>query len=386
MKMFEYMARSAGLLFLAILLPGERDAHAEWLDVMPHHVWEFPGDHWANEDYRVEWWYFTGFLERDSESGEDESSNGRMPAYAYQFTFFRIGLATDSLPGASHWRSRNLIMGHASLIDLARSEHRFSEAIYRDAPLLTHVGRYPDSVLVRSRAPAGTDGVWTLSWNGAGFDVAMTDDAGEIAFALRTTPARALVFQGPAGYSVKGPTNASLYYSFPRLDTEGTLTWSGRSIPVRGTSWMDRELSSGHLSEGQTGWDWFSLRMNDGTDMMLYALRDSAGAPGHKAGTWIEGDAPPRYLGDAWTANVKRTWKSGASGIEYPVAWEIRVPDRGLVLEVEALFPEQENRTRIPGGINYWEGAVRVRDESGKERGIGFVEMTGYGEGNRPPL
>ncbi len=373
-------------IILACVPLADGAAGAEWLDVKPDHVWQFPADHWPNEDYRVEWWYFTGFLDPDAGSGRGIETPGRLPSYAYQFTFFRIGLANAPHAGASQWRSRNLIMGHASLIDLERSRHRFSESIYRDAPLLTHTGTWPDTVLVRSRAPAGTDGVWTLAWNGAGFDVAMTDDAAGIAFQLRTKPRAPLVLQGRAGYSVKGPTNASLYYSFPRLDTEGTIVWDGRTVPVRGTTWMDRELSSGHLSEGQTGWDWFSLRMNDGTDIMLYAVRGGAGTAGHRAGTWIARDAPPEYLGDAWTAETKQTWKSEETGIEYPVAWEIRMPGRALVLHVEALFPEQENRTRIPGGINYWEGAVRVRDESGKERGIGFVEMTGYGEGNRPPL
>lgn len=369
----------------AVLLAG--CPHADWIDVEPGHVWQFPADHWANEDYRVEWWYFTGFLERAAGNRvPDDRSDSRTPAYAYQFTFFRIGVTDAHVPGASRWRARNLIMGHASLIDLAQNEHRFSEAIYRDATLLAHASVYPDSVLVRSRAPAGTDDTWTLSWSGEGFDIRMIDDDAGIEFQLRTRAESNPVMQGPAGYSVKGPTNASLYYSYTRMATEGTIVWDECPVPVRGSTWMDRELSSGHLSAGQTGWDWFSLRMHDGTDWMLYSLRDSSGASQHRAGTRINGNDEPEYLSPSWTAEVRKTWKSDVTGIEYPVAWEIRIPARSVSLRVDALFPEQENRTALPGGVNYWEGAVRVRDETGKECGIGFVEMTGYGEGNRPPL
>jgi predicted secreted hydrolase len=126
--------------------------------------------------------------------------------------------------------------------------------------------------------------------------------------------------------------------------------------------------------------------MNDKTDIMLYALRDSTGRAAHRAGTWIDERGNPDYLPGQWTADVKRRWKSPATGIEYPIAWEVRIPSRSVTLHVEAIFPEQENRTALPGGIHYWEGVVRVRDGEGREVGIGYVEMTGYGEGNRPPL
>jgi predicted secreted hydrolase len=45
---------------------------------------------------------------------------------------------------------------------------------------------------------------------------------------------------------------------------------------------------------------------------------------------------------------------------------------------------DQENR----GGSApyYWEGADRVATPDGRPAGEGFVELTGYGAGNRPPL
>ncbi len=42
---------------------------------------------------------------------------------------------------------------------------------------------------------------------------------------------------------------------------------------------MDHEFSTDSLSPGQVGWDWFGLQLADGTDLMVYRMRDRAGAP-----------------------------------------------------------------------------------------------------------
>ena len=47
-------------------------------------------------------------------------------------------------------------------------------------------------------------------------------------------------------------------------------------------------------------------------------------------------------------------------------------------LRVEPEVPDQENRSSLAGGLVYWEGAVRVLDESGAPVGQGYVELTGY--------
>jgi predicted secreted hydrolase len=62
------------------------------------------------------------------------------------------------------------------------------------------------------------------------------------------------------------------------------------------------------------------------------------------------------------------------------------VPPAGLELQVEPDRDDQENRSRLPSGPSYWEGAVSVRDAEGTGVGRGFVELVGYGEGNRPPI
>jgi predicted secreted hydrolase len=150
---------------------------------------------------------------------------------------------------------------------------------------------------------------------------------------------------------------------------------------------MDKEFGSNQLAAGQVGWDWFSLQLADGRDLMLYLLRDADGRVLQRSGTLVDGAGVARDLAAAaWSVQVEATWRSPATGIRYPGQWTVSLPAEGLMLELLPLAADQENRSLLAGGLTYWEGAVRVRDARGQESGRGFVELTGYGAGNRPPL
>ncbi len=383
-------------LALCVLLPLLESSAATtspegWKLARPDYVWSFPEDHRAHHGYRTEWWYFTGQL---------ATPEGRR--FGYQFTFFRVGLVprqdrdTTAARG-SDWSSDELIMGHASIGDLEGDEHRFSEVLYRVTPFLGGFPVAPDPRLAWSLAPAGTDARWSVRWNGNGFDLSMRDDAKRMAFDLTTDAARPLVFQGPNGYSRKSSDPladaASQYYSFTRLDTRGSLELDGRKLAVTGLSWMDKEFGSSHLDSGQVGWDWFSLQLDDGRDVMLYLLRRADDTTDGARGTLIQTDptAAVRYLTDGdWSLRSTRRWKSPRTEADYPARWEITVrnqdPKEELRLIVEPEMADQENVGRLAGGLFYWEGAVRVLDLQGRNVGHGYVELVGYGRGNRPPI
>ena len=365
------------LLALAALLVAGLATGAEvWEPARPDYAWAFPRDHWARPGYRTEWWYLTGHLASD---------DGRR--FGYQFTLFRVGLRREPPELASGWAAGNLVMGHAAVTDLGERRHVFSEVLYRETALLGGFGRYPDPRLGWSRAPAGTDGEWTLRWNGAAFDVAVADRARGLAYSLATRPLKPLVFEGPNGYSRKGGDTAaaSQYYSFTRLATEGTLALGGRTVAVRGESWMDKEFGSSQLGEGQVGWDWFSLQLADGRELMLYLLRDRTGGIDFAHGTLVFGAGEPRYLaaGD-FAVRVTRRWTSRASGAEYPAGWVVQVGSADLRLEVTPELDDQENRSELVRDLAYWEGAVSVRGPDGAPAGRGYVELTGYGATRRP--
>ena len=64
---------------------------------------------------------------------------------------------------------------------------------------------------------------------------------------------------------------------------------------VEGRAWMDHEFFTHQLEPDQTGWDWFSLQLDDGTDLMLYRLRRSDGkADPYSAGTFVAADGRVR--------------------------------------------------------------------------------------------
>jgi predicted secreted hydrolase len=360
---------------------GPPGAAAEaWEAARAGYRWSFPRDHWAHPGYRTEWWYLTGHLDATTAPGR---------RFGYQLTLFRIGLLRERPALASAWAVPELIMGHAAVTDLAGGRHVFSEVLYRAVPFLGGFGQQPDPRLAWSRAPAGTDGEWSVVWNGAAFDVAAVDRVRGIAFRLATRPRKPLVFQGPDGVSRKGagPTAASLYYSFTRLATEGTLTVDGRQWAVQGESWMDKEFGSNQLEPHQVGWDWFSLQLADGRELMLYLLRDRTGRVDFARGTVVAASGQPRYLAaEEFSVRATGRWRSPATGVEYPAGWRVEVPGEGLRVEVVPELADQENRSARVPGLHYWEGAVAVRGPAGAPSGRGYVELVGYGASARPAL
>ena len=363
------------LLFVLPVIASELD----WQAAQPDYSWSFPQDHWARSGYRNEWWYFTGHL---------SSRENPERRFGYQFTFFRIGLRPEPPLLESQWATHNLIMGHAAISDFEAKRHIFSETLYREVPFLGGFGSYPESLIAWSRAPAGTAGTWELHWNGDGFDFEMRDQVRGIAFQLSTHPLKPLVFQGPNGYSRKGEDSraASQYYSFSRLMTQGSLSVDGQTFQVEGESWMDKEFGSHQLAENQVGWDWFSLQLEDGREVMLYHLRNRAGATDFARGTLVSETGEVKHLKpEDWRIQSTQTWKSPETGTQYPSRWRITLARENLELEIVPKLAYQENRSRILPDLYYWEGAVTVLGAGGEKLGQGYVELTGYGTGNLLP-
>lgn len=150
---------------------------------------------------------------------------------------------------------------------------------------------------------------------------------------------------------------------------------------------MDREFSTSHLGEGQVGWDWFSLNLDDGRDVMLYLLRRADGSLDFGRGTVVPVAGEVRYLEPSdWSLTVTDRWVSETSGAIYPAGWELELPGEALRLTIVPVLRNQENLGKLAGGLAYWEGAVELLNDQGEVVGRGYVELTGYGEGNRPPV
>ena len=368
------MKKLFATLLAVLLVLGAAPAHPEsWRQALPGYRYQFPRDHGAHEAFRTEWWYFSGNLQ--GPGGEK---------YAFMLTFFRVGLRPGAPPKSkSRWVLRNLYFGHFSVLDAKRGKHRFSERISRGA--LEQAGA----------SEAGLD-VWLRDWRAesAGGKSApafrISASAPGMKLRLDLKPAKPLVVHGEDGVSQKapGPGRASHYYSYTRLLASGALEIEGRGLDVRGTAWMDHEFGSNQLTKEQVGWDWLSLQLSDGRDLMLYLMRRKDGSvEPTSSGTLVasDGGATHLRLGDFRFQGVD-TWKSGRSGAVYPMGWEVEVPAHGIRLRVAPYARAQEIESAGSTGITYWEGGVFADGASGEKKltGVGFIEMTGYAPEGRP--
>jgi predicted secreted hydrolase len=340
--------------------PGQTNLDG-WRQVEPGYALQFPRDHGSHPDYRIEWWYYTGNLSAD---------DGRR--FGYQVTFFRIGV--NPAPGnPSRWAVRDLFMAHLAVTDVDAGRQLTAERLDRGG-----VGW--------SGASADTLEVWNGDWradlDGDTHRLRALDRS--FGVDLRLEVGHGTTLHGRDGLSRKGaePGNASYYYSMTRMPTRGTLVVDGETVAVTGASWMDHEFGTTFLEMSQVGWDWFSLQLDDGSDLMVFQLRRADGEPDpHSAGTWIDaaGVATPIDAG-ALTLVPGRRWSSPSSDAVYPVAWRVELPDRQVRLDVEAVVDAQELDTAASTGVIYWEGAVTVSGQVGEAAvsGRGYLEMTGY--------
>jgi predicted secreted hydrolase len=332
------------------------------LAVSPY-AFSFPRDHASHPSYRTEWWYYTGHL--DSEDG----------AYGFELTFFRVGIDPSRTDDPSRWALHTLYFAHLALTDIRGNRFYFDEKLAR--PALGLAGA--DSTRLHTWID---DWSVTLGEDGQAHVLrAATERFGiELSLAPRKPPA----IHGEGGVSQKaeGVGRASHYYSLTRMAATGAVTLEGRRTPVTGLAWMDHEYGSNQLAEGQTGWDWFSLQLDDGRDLMLYRMhREGGGTDPWSSGTLISPDGRTTHLPvDAFTIEARGEWKSPATGAVYPAGWTLRVPPLALELVVTPNVADQELVTGGTVGVNYWEGSVRVTGRAGGQpaSGRGYVELTGY--------
>ncbi|TWT78374.1 Hydroxyneurosporene synthase (CrtC) [Posidoniimonas polymericola] len=343
--------------------PAEGQADAAWAKALQPREFNFPADHGAHSDYRIEWWYFTGNL---------TTPTGRR--FGYQLTFFRTGMLREP-ENPSRWVVRDLYTAHFAVSDIRAEKHSFAQRTRRAG-------------IDAAGAATGRPQVWNGDWRveAEGDTHRLTAQADDFAIDLALEPGKGVVLQGAGGLSQKGAAegNASHYYSMPRMPTAGTLTVHGETFSVTGDSWMDHEFSTSFLEPGQRGWDWLSLQLDDNSELMLYQMRRSDGSfDPYSSGSFVGADGASTELRSTdFRLTPGKTWRSEATGARYPLSWQVEVDSLGLKLQVTPAFKEQEMATEATTGIAYWEGAMEVSGSRGARpiAGRGYLELTGYTE------
>jgi predicted secreted hydrolase len=299
----------------------------DYPQVVPGRKLVFPRDHGAHPEYRIEWWYVTGWL--DGPLG-------------FQITFFRARPDEESA-NPSSFNPRQILFAHAALSDPRRGRLLHDQRAARAGFSLAH-------------AEIDRTGVWIDDWKleleGNRYHASIAARDFDFDFTLFSPN---LVLQGEEGFSRKGhrPGEASYYYSRPQINVVGSV--NGRR--VTGTGWLDHEWSSAYLAPEAAGWDWCGINLLDGTSLMAFRMRDK--------------NQNTYFSSPGTTMKPLRVWKSPRTGTEYPVS--MQVSD----LRLEPLMDDQELDSRTSTGTIYWEGAVSAYKGENLV-GRGYLELTGY--------
>lgn len=366
----------------------------------------FPADEGAHPAFQTEWWYYTGqlFVRGDGADGDGVTTGGPTPSsasappvwpreadvadrrrFGFQLTFFRSSLAPPGTaqpsPGrTSAWTTDQAYLAHFALSDIRAERFRSAERLGRGALGLAGAAAAPYRVWLGPWFAAARPGAGPAGGHAAAHGVRLRAVDGPNAVDVTVRPTKPAALHGRDGWSRKGPEpgNASYYYSFTRLAATGVVTTADGVWPVDGGVWMDHEWSTSALAAGRTGWDWLSLQLDDGRDIMAFQIRDADGRPAPESSASIV-DAAGRVtaLGERdFALTPTGRWTSPRTGAVYPSGWNLTLPGGADELRLTPLLADQELST----GFRYWEGAVTVDGTAGgaRVRGRGYVELTGY--------
>lgn len=338
--------------------------------VVPGYRFEFPRDHLAHNNFRQEWWYLTANL--TTETGEQLGA---------QWTQFRVALkptdlqATDVVPKSeSTWATQQLYLAHSALT--SSNAHLAHEKWSRRHSEFAEVKLDPYQIRL--------DNWHWQSETNALFPATLTVENPDFSYRLKLNSQAPLQYQGANGYSLKSRDGkvASYYYSQPFIEISGEINRNGKIEQVTGQGWLDREWSSQFLTKTQQGWDWFALRLNDGSTLMLFQLRDQSPAESAKNAPISAFYSARRMFTDGTGRNINSTdnpndiqmtplkWQHTVNG-DYPVSWQVKIPSENIDLTITPLNPN----SAMPLSTPYWEGPVQL---SGSHTGTGYMELTGY--------
>jgi predicted secreted hydrolase len=342
-----------------------------------------PLDHGPHFEFQTEWWYYTGNV---------TAADGRR--FGFQLTFFRRGLAPGPPPEGPGLASNQVYFAHFAITDVAVGRHTATERFSRGAAGLSGATGRPFAVWLEDwRADS-------LNSDGSAVRLNAHDAASGLSLDLELKATKPLVAHGDSGLSPKSDEsgNASYYIGYTRLSARGRIgiaevggaSPARREVEVTGEAWFDHEWSTSALGRGAVGWDWFSLQLDDGRELMHFQLRRAdGGIEPVSGGTLVERNGGTRRLTRADVRiEVLRRWTSPETIATYPSRWRMVIPTEGLDLMIEPWLESQEMRTSFV----YWEGAVRVWEaatpgsDSGSRgpgarprvTGRGYVELTGY--------
>ena len=291
--------------------------------------------------FLVEWWYFNAHF-----------TSEKQDRYALHDVVFRIREPSSGV--AAHVRHIGLGGGAEG--------YAHTETFEVAAPVDAAPGDF--ELTVQDTLMAGVGGEsYTLRAEAGGY-------AYDLTLSATTEP---LLHQGGlVDFDYAGVT---YYYTRPRLALSGTLTLpDGSTTSVEGMAWLDKQW--GDFQPVAVEWDWASIQLDDGTDLMVSSLYEREGPLIERYATLRRPGQPQRTLLEDEVSFTpgEPVWRSPVTGTVYRTHWNVEVPSEALSLMLRPLEVESEYRSGTIG-VTYWEAGVDVLDPAGEVVGQGFVEL-----------
>lgn len=352
------MLKKPFVIIILMLLLSLRHVFTENFNVLNgSNFVKLPADLYYKDNFVSQWWYFTGHLE-----------NKKGKTFGFEVTFFAIHV--NSREFQSPFGLQKVYMLHSAITDIDNKKFYYDTKISRGAFGEAGVSKNDTIIWINNNYLKGD-----LN------NMHVFSESQDFTINFKLKSLKLPVKNGLSGYSQKVDNCskcASLYFSITRLLVNGTLKLKNEIYKVKGFAWFDREINSDYDASTVKGWDWFSIQLHNGVDVMLYLIRDvNNKVQKVSSGTIVYPDSSYKTLRSSdFSVKSLKYYKSRKSGAKYPAKWNIKIPSENLNLTVIPLLKDQELISTLKSFPSYWEGACKV---GGNSSGKAYVELTGYG-------
>lgn len=292
----------------------------------PEALLEFPRDEGAHRGVKHEWWYFKGHV-----------FDTHAHAYGLMVCFFNNGRLYLGLTDEDH--------------------NEFSRYIV-DGPL-NAAGDRLDVSIGNNR--------WVEK---DAFAYEMYIEHAKTRLDLRMRAERPPLLVGGKGIVHLGKGGTSYYYSQTRLRIDGRLMLHGEEREISGLGWIDRQWGDWDF-HGYSGWEWFSVQLDDGSDVQLAHVFDpQTGSPITPRADIMHADGTQETI-DSFDVEYLDYWKHPETGDTFAHKWRVKIPEKDIDLVITPTVDSQV----IYRGL--WEGSCKVSGRAGGKaaEGDAYVEL-----------
>ncbi|MCG3723556.1 lipocalin-like domain-containing protein [Vibrio cincinnatiensis] len=318
--------------------------------VSPDKSVRLPQDFAIHPEYQHEWWHVFANV-RDAKGEE----------YGVQWNYFRV--ANDDRQDTG-WHNSQLFISHVVISNTQQSwkDQRIARGGIGQADMTQQPFR-----------------LWIDNWQwrslGSGpLPSQLMIETDNFGASLQLVANGPYVLPGENGYQSRDDHSSLASYSIyaPFISVKGKLQLDPYSdaVSVVGEAWVSKVWGSGLLGEGQQGWDWFVLHLDNSRTLTVIRHRYRNQRP-YLYGTLAMREGRTVVLSDS-EINISSQSASTIGGDKVlPLQWNISVPSQNIHITTKALNPN----LWLPFALPYWEGPIHA---TGTHEARGFMQLTGY--------